>query len=336
MSELRPPPTAVVRTILASGALATVSATVRARDGRADVKCSVPGSPAIAARMQQVLRLARLTEAGSDSRMQVVVGIDTAPALHERDWELAAVLADRIARGLCTQPVACANGWSGAWQLGRVEGCDLGPAPAAGVLRGGPDGLPHLGALTGRPDVSACVSSARAWFPLYSGGAADRLCWVEVSVYPHRGEAMDEEDTIAVPGADAALQLAARQALCGARHFDARGLGRWRTVVRFEETRLVGRSFELALVMADRLARGREFPARGRIIASGASSGWHAGLVEGVEGAASKSALILREALRGDRVLLPREWSAGLGAGYGAALRERGASLACIDRIGVI
>ena len=330
-------PAVTVRTILADGKVATLSATVRARAGRADVKCSVPGNPAVAARMQQVLRLARLTEPGADSRTQVVVGIDTAPMQHERDWELAAVLADRLVRGLCATPVACANGWSNAWQLGRVEGCDLAAAPSSlQVLRGGPAGLPHLGALSGRPDPSASVSDARAWFPLYSGGEADRLCWVEVSVYPREPDGQEEEDTISVPGVDAPLQLAVSQALCGARHFDGRGLGRWRTVVRFEEARLAGRSYELALVMADRLARGREFPARGRIIASGASSGWHAGLVEGVEGLAPKSVLILREAVRGDRVLLPRAWAAGLGDGYGVSLRERGATLACIDRIGII
>ncbi|MFD2367203.1 hypothetical protein [Pseudoduganella sp. GCM10020061] len=326
-----------IRTVLAQGRVATLTATVRPRDGRADVKCSVPGDPALSARMQQVLRLARLTEPASDARQQVVVSIDTAPGPHERDWELAAVLADRTARGICTVPVACANGWSNAWQLGRIDGCDLPAAPAGlEVLRGGAAGLPHLGALYGRPDPSASVSTARTWFPVVSGGAADRLCWVEVGVHPRAANGTDEEDTISVPGADAALQLAVRQALCGARHFDGRGLGRWRTVVRFEEARLAGRSYELALVMADRLARGREFAARGRLIASGASTGWHAGRVENVEGVAPKSALILREALRGDRVLLPGAWTDALEQGFAGALRERGATLACIDRIGII
>lgn len=327
---------AAVRTVLASGAVATVTATVRPRANRADVKCTVPGDPAMAARMQQVVRLARLTEPAADSRAQCVIGIDIAPAPHERDWELAAVLADRIARGLCGAPVACANGWSDRWQLGRVDGCDLPGAPGQQALRGGPAGLAHLGALNGRPDPSASVSTVRAWFPVCSGGAADRLCWVEVSVYPRVPDGAEEEDTIAVPGADAALQLAARQALCAARHFDGRGLGRWRTVVRFEETRLAGRSYELALVMADRLARGRDLPARGRLIATGTSSGWHAGLVEAVEGVAAKAALLQREAAPGDRVLFPAGCEGELGEAFMLALRSRGASVACIDRIGLI
>lgn len=334
-----PPPVraaAVVRTVLASGAIATVTATVRPRANRADVKCTVPGDPALAARMQQVVRLARLTEPAADSRTQCVIGIDIAPAPHERDWELAAVLADRIARGVCTTTIACANGWSNGWQLGRVEGCDLAGSAGQHVLRGGPDGLAHLGALSGRPDPSASVSTARTWFPVCSGGAGDRLCWVEVSVYPHAAKGAEEEDTIAVPGADAALQMAVRQAVCGARHFDGRGLGRWRTVVRFEEARLAGRSYELALVLADRLARGRELPARGRLIATGTSSGWHAGLVEAVDGIAAKAALLLRQAAPGDRLLFPAGCEGELGDAFVQAVRARGASVACIDRIGLI
>lgn len=334
-----PPPlpaAAAVRTVLASGAVATVTATVRPRASRADVKCTVPGDPALSARMQQVVRLARLTEPAADSRTQCVVGIDIAPAAHERDWELAAVLADRIARGMCGSPGACANGWSNSWQFGRIDGCDLAVAAGQQVLRGGPAGLAHLGMLSGRPDPSASVSTVRTWFPVCSGGAADRLCWVEVSVYPRAADGAEEEDTIAVPGADAVLQLAVRQALCGARHFDGRALGRWRTVVRFEEARLTGRSYELALVMADRLARGRELPARGRLIASGMSSGWHAGLVEAVDGIPAKATLLLREAAPGDRVLLPAGCEGELGDGFVQAVRGRGASVACIERIGLI
>jgi hypothetical protein len=88
--------------------------------------------------------------------------------------------------------------------------------------------------------------------------------------------------------------------------------------------------------MADRMARGREFLPRGRLIASGQSSAWHAGLVEAVEGQQAKLELIIRQAGAGDRVLLPADWAATLPAGYQAQLRQRGASLACIGRIGMI
>lgn len=330
------PEAATCRSLLADGSVLTITATRRPRGGRAEVKCSAPGAPAIAARMQQVARLARHTEARYDSRDQVLISMDRAPGPQERDWELAVVLADRMVRGLVPERAPpLAVGWSTQWERGRIDGHDARGAPAHALL-GGPQHLHHIGALSGQPDVSSAVSSARAWFPLHSGGINDSLCWVEVSVYPLEPGAAVEDEAIAAPGLDSARQLALRQALAGARHFDGETQARWRTTVRFGQDHLHGNSYELALVLADRLARGREFVPRGRIIASGASSAWHAGQVEGVEGLAPKCALIEREAARGDRVLLPRAWEAGLPPGLRDALRARGASLALVERIGII
>lgn len=320
------PANAECRSVLADGRTLTITASRRPRANRADVKCSVPSAPAIADRMQQVVRLARHTEARLDSRDQVVLSMDLAPAPGERDWELAAVLADRMVRGLYppASVLPVAQGSSDAWHLGRVTGTV--------------DGLDitHLGALSGHADLSAAVSSVRAWFPLHSGGVNDTLDWVEVSVFPLEAPAAGDEEAIAAPGLDVSAQQEVRQVLGAARHFDGKGLGRWRTVVRFGQPRFHGGSYQLALVMADRLARGREFVPRGRIIATGCSSAWHAGRVDTVEGREPKLELILSQASRGDRVLLPRDWQHHLPPGFAAALRERGASLACIDKIGMI
>jgi hypothetical protein len=331
------PPTAQCRTVLADGTFATLTASRRPRGNRADVKCSVPGAAALAEHMQAVIRAARLTEAVYDSRDQVVISMDRAPAATERDWELGAVLADRMVRGIFTlRGTPLANGWSEHWHLGRIDGCAQARAAEPGHLLGGAGGVPHLGVLHGQPDRAAAVSTARTWFPLYSGRAEDALAWVEVSVHPLDQASADEEDTIAVPGADAALLLAVRRSLAAARHFDARGTGRWRTVVRFSESRFQGPSYELALVLADRLARGREFSARGRVIASGCSQAWHAGRVDSVDGTEPKAALILKHAASGDRILLPRDWETALGERFRTDLRQRGASAAFIDRIGII
>jgi hypothetical protein len=326
------PQTAECQCLLADGSTLRVTATRRAREGRADVKCSVRAQPALAERMQQVVRLARHTETRVDSRDQVVLSMDRAPGPGERGWELAAVLADRMVRGLLPTRPLVANGWSDEWHLGRIGGHTLRTAPAH-VLLGGPDGLRHLGALAGQPDVAGAVSSARTWFPLHSGGLHDSMDWVEVSVYP--ADDADEEASVAVPELDLAGQDAVRRVLAGARHFDD-GRRSWRTTVRFGQPRFQGNSFELALVLADRIARGREFLPRGRILASGASSAWHAGRVEAVEGIGAKCALLLGEAAAGDRVLLPRACEAQFPAGFTAQLRERGASLACVERIGII
>lgn len=324
------------RSTLSDGTVLTVTAVRRPRGGRAEVKCGGPGGPALAGRMQQVARLARLTEARHDSRDQVLLTMDRAPAPAERDWELAVVLADRMARGVIPDAPLHANGWSDHWQLGRVDGHAVKPVGAhSAMLLGGPGHLAFLGALAGQPDAGDAVSSARAWFPLHSGGINDTLSWVEVSVYPVTEPAGEEEDTIAAPGLDLTRQLAVRQALAGARRFDLRGEGRWRTAVRFAEPRFQGNSFELALVIADRMARGREFLARGRLIATGCSSAWQSGRVEPVQGCAPKCALVLAQAAPGDRVLLPRAWESELPAGFAIALRDKGASMACIDRIGM-
>lgn len=328
------PQAAQCHCLLADGSMLLVTATRRPRAGRADVKCSVPGQPALAERMQQVVRLARHTEPRFDSRDQVVLSMDRTPAPQERGWELAAVLSDRMARGLLPSRAVVANGWSDEWHLGRVDGHTL-RAAGTDVLLGGPDGLRHLGALTGQPDAANAVSSARAWFPLHSGGHHDSLDWVEVSVYPTDGGG-DDEAGISAPGLDLAGQHEVRRVLFDARHFDGRTGRGWRTTVRFGQPLFQGSSFELALVMADRIARGREFLPRGRILASGCSSAWHAGRVEAVEGVAAKCALLLAEVVAGDRVLLPRACDGQVPSGFAAALKERGASFACVDRIGII
>ena len=341
------PDSVQTRSILAGGAILSVTATRRARANRADIKCGVPGAPAIAARLLQVLRLARHTEARFDSRDQVVVSFDHAPGADERDWELAAVLADRMVRGVY-QPLAAvvANGWSDQWQLGRIDGnqisADRLAQLPAGLVLGGAGALAHLGMLTGRPDQAQAVSSARAWFPLHSGGINDSLCWVEVSVYPHDGadgklgESGEEEDSIAVPDLDLLGQNAVKTALAAARRFDAHGVGRWRSVVRFGASRFQGASWELAAVMADRLARGREFLPRGRILATGASPDWHGGRVDSVDAQAPKLALMLAQAVDGDRLLVPAAWESTLPAGFTAALKAKGASIACVTRIGML
>ncbi len=356
--------------VLDDGRLLTITASRRPRANRAEVKCVVAGAPAIAERMQEVVRLARHTEARFDSRDQVVLSMDIVPAPQQREWELAAVLADRMVRGAYqpAQERIYAHGWSDAWHLGQVSGlaaqaidnarhhvqpadlliaaADTSALPAAAAAPARADThthphihthtISHLGALHGHADPSAAVSSARAWFPLHSGGINDSLDWVEVSVHPLDAAGADEEDTIAAPGLDLAAQTMVRQTLAAARHFDGKGLGRWRTVVRFGQPRFQGASYQLALVMADRLARGREFVPRGRLIASGCSSAWHAGRVDTVEGREPKLELILKQAAGGDRVLLPSDWLAGLPPDYAAALRAKGASLACIAQIGMI
>lgn len=326
------PINAECRSTLADGRTLTITASRRPRANRADVKCAVPNATAIAERMQQTVRLARHTEARLDSRDQVVLSMDITPAADERDWELAAVLADRMVRGLQPIRAISAQGSSDAWHLGRLTGVGAVHAADTGEILN----ITHLGALSGHADPSAAVSTVRTWFPLHSGGINDTLGWLEVSVFPLDAPAASEEDSIAAPGLELTAQQEVKQTLTAARHFDGKGLGRWRSVVRFGQPRFHGASYQLALVMADRMARGREFVPRGRIIATGCSSAWHAGRVDTVDGREAKLELIFNQVNNGDRVLLPKDWQDHLAPGFSAGLRQKGATLACIDKIGMI
>jgi hypothetical protein len=58
--------------------------------------------------------------------------------------------------------------------------------------------------------------------------------------------------------------------------------------------------------------------------------------VDTVDGLAPKCALLLREAGPGDRILLPHAWRDALPAGFADDVRARGASVACVERIGII
>lgn len=351
--------------VLGDGRLLTVQASCRSRDGRADIKCHGPRE--ISQRIQQILRLARHTEAQFDSRQQVVISLDPWPALADdgqREWELAVVLADRMVRDLYQPQVArlYAHGWSDAWELGRVQGPQdevvqryqtqlaLGPSLLIVGGNGGSGGvnngvnnsvnnwlnISHLEALYGHPDPAALVSCSRTWFPLFSAGEHDSLCWVEVSVRPLLVCSDDEDDLISVTGLSLVQQQAVQQVLAAARQFEPKSTRQWRTVVRFGEAEFYGESYQLALVLADRIARGREFAPRGRLIASGRSSAWHTGQVQRVGACEAKCALIMQQAAHGDRVLLPAEWAAEVPPKFMAQLAAKGVSCAFVERLGLL
>jgi hypothetical protein len=144
---------------LADGTVLTVTATRRPRAGRADVKCSVPDDARLAERMQQVVRLARLTEPASTAATRSCSAWTAgrrrgnAAGSWRRCWPTAWCAA------CCARMPPAANGWSDAWERGRVAGHTLGAAPArcrmpllGNVLLGGEGGLPHLGLLSGHAD----------------------------------------------------------------------------------------------------------------------------------------------------------------------------------------
>ncbi|MHB1184204.1 MAG: hypothetical protein ACYC4A_05825 [Desulfobulbia bacterium] len=288
--------------------------------------------------------------------------------------EFAAIVADRLARRRfrATTPRVIALGASSDWLAGRVEplplalhrACletmvdtaDLGeveillPAPpddACVVLHEAlqtchPQAIIRivetLDSLDGHPFSGGRQRRARVWFPTIGASEADdRLLDVDVVVRPFNSMDQGEAgDPIRVAGL-AELDNPARQHLIALiremRHLDHHGSGKWDTHIRFARG-FQGGSCELPLVLADRIARGREFPGRGRLIATGAVnssvSGHH---VRSVENCTRKCRLILAHIAEGDRVLLPAEWRDGLPPGFMRSVEQAGATCALIERV---
>lgn len=351
---------------LASGELTEVTATANLLRGHSvDLAAiKVEGAKLIAAALKDVVAQARLTEPSNDERWRLYFHLEPCPSADDRGWELAVVIADRGARGLLPPAVGrvLALGCSDRWDLGRVEPLpgsaqaarlnSLGRRSQAGdlcILALPTDDLghseletleataevqriSHLGGLLGHPDPAQGSRGARAWFPLVSGDRAqDRLAWVEVTVLA--GDPQGPVGPIAFSGnlpkhhADRG-----REVLTAARDLDGKP-GHWRTSVRFGQHGFSDNSWELALVMADRIARGRDLPAAGRLIATGCSSRWSQGRVERVGGTDDKCRLFLDQAAPGDRILIPAAWRDDLPMGLAQSLASRGASLGILDRL---
>lgn len=356
---------------LPNGEVMTVTAKAHRQSGELAGLKAVGGVVAVRGRLEDVLLRARLAEQ-EDQRWKVSIDIQPAPTPQDSGWELAAVLADRIARG-SFQP-AREQVWvlgcfaagdaedeagtamlqalslpdDGADRLRALAAKDLSEAQVIVVGEAGADMfaelencgdlllVTHLVNLGGHPDPGRLLRTAQVWFPAITGhGGNDRLLRVQVAARPVRDSRADALDILGLPAAEKAKQV-----LCDARAGEPRGGAGWQTLVRFQRPsqgnfyQVDGGSWQLALVLADRIARGREVPPRSRLIATGASSQWMAGVIEHVDGIAEKCALIGNHLGFGDRILLPAAWQNAADCVRLCALAEAaGASCAAIERI---
>lgn len=174
-------------------------------------------------------------------------------------------------------------------------------------------------------------------FPLI--GAANCLSWVEVAQIAQIAQASAESNEAGQPeilvcGQNKSLVWQVEQVLQAARSNESRSASGWRTAVYFAPDHFVGDSWQLALVLADRISRGRAFAARARLIASGTSSQWQHGVVEDVAGCQQKAALILAGLEPGDRILMPQHWQAELPKDFAQQLQAKGASYALLQTLG--
>jgi len=177
-----------------------------------------------------------------------------------------------------------------------------------------------LASFSGQVTATATLRRQSAHFPIlsYSVREPDTLLELEVVVrklYPGEAPAVH---IAGLPPDGHGTRQRIIQVLDAVRAKDPHGQ-RWYTLVRMPNKNVQQHSYELALAVADRIARGREFSGPRRVLATGAiaagvvsdSDGgaiYPRGKVLHVEGVERKQRLIEREAKEDDTVLLPANW----------------------------
>ena len=330
------------------GALLELSEILRERGGSDAVQTEI-GSDALNECVTAAVLLSRLSEPEPDFAQQIFVSAvksasrgsvstDSAATL-----AAAAVLLDQLARGRSTAlsssivvsqalpkgaviaEATLLSAWLRAvallWQPGiRVawHGHWLTSSPEAHTIR---DAGIDYAELNLRSDTQFSLvnpRSAIAYFPVVSGNTVElvsvrvtlRDAQTELTASSHRSAARAHGDALIhiVGLANRKQSEGARDTLVAARAMaDAYGPP-VQTVVEFSKS-VIQTSYQLALVLADRIARGLEVPPRqGRLIATGASDQWQSGAVQTVGDAKQKCRFLAGEIRAGDRIVLPGEW----------------------------
>ena len=179
------------------------------------------------------------------------------------------------------------------------------------------DNLLHF---SGSLDALRRPRAAEVLFPVLAGSGLGALYAARV-VVSHLPAGKGLGSDISVVGSNKAMASHAEKAVKAVRDREPPSRSRWQTVIHLPDVNADGHSFELAVVLADRMARGREWPGPGRVIATGGidsvgsfGSVLDVGNTLGTPGAPSKTDLIRREALPYDTVLLPSSWLLGMPA----------------------
>lgn len=173
-----------------------------------------------------------------------------------------------------------------------------------------------LATLHGAHDVVRRPGVGEAWFPVV-GAVATHLHRLQVAVWPWQHHESEESpiDVVETPlDTSASLNKDLGRQITGMlrawRRQEQPSQRLWHTVVSVppDLKRVAGDSFQLALVMADRIARGREWPGHGRVLATGAvcmDMGSRCKVLD-VGDADSKLRAFWSQARAGDTVLLPQ------------------------------
>lgn len=177
-----------------------------------------------------------------------------------------------------------------------------------------------MASFSGQVTAASALRRQSVHFPVlsYSDDETDTLLELEVVVRKLSPGELSVVHITGLPPANHGARQRIGQVLDAVRAPDAHGQ-RWHTLVHMPKEGVQQHSFELALAVADRIVRGREFAGPGRVLASGAIAAGVVsdsdqgaihprGKVLDVEGLDRKQHLIEREAKEDDTILLPANW----------------------------
>lgn len=325
-------PTFVCQCQLEDGSTLTIRASLRTLHGGTAIKCKIAGPDPewrFTQQVQAILQLARLHEEPVPSEQQLILEFDRS-ASENTHWQLAVVLLDRLARG--TAP-ALSESWQAA---GKIDNLLSGDCTVGAFIQHGnatASTTTPIGNLRQLTPASGCalLRQQRCHFPLVGSGAHDCLSWLDVYQRP----SSDATPSTIILGLDGVQQIQAQEVLAAARSHENKTRMPWRTVVQFAPKSFIGNSWQLALVLADRITRGRAYAPRGRLIATGASTRWHEGIVETVASCQEKTQLLLAHVEHGDRIILPSAWQSEMPAHWAHHIAAKGASHVLIAQLGL-
>lgn len=320
--------------------------------------------------LRESLLDAREMEWDSAESWRVTFSLESVPGitLPPDFFDFAAIVADRAVRGVFYPdfPRLIALGFSLDWVKGRLRthkslqyDClnvllrqpDLGevlillPIPADEGMDELHDALRKkyplaivrelndLSSLGGRSLVQKGYRQQQVWFPVVGGSEGeDKL--VSLMMTLHQLESPDNPESVRISGLP---EMAGAQSerliklISNMRKLDAHGSNEWNSHLHFERG-FEGDSCELAVVLADRIARGREFPAKGRLIATGSVDDLSRVTLP-TDSCERKCKLILKDAKEGDRVLLPAAWASSIPVGFREKLLNQCASYILLERL---
>lgn len=321
--------------------------------------------------LRESLLDAREMEWDSAESWRVTFSLESPPGitLPPDFLDFAAIVADRAVRGVFYPDFTrlIALGYSNDWVAGRLkphemplqrdclnvllrqpdwgEALILLPIPADEGMDELHDALRKkhplaivrelndLSSLGGRSLVQKGYRQQQVWFPVVGGSEGeDKL--VSLMMTLHQLESPDNPESVQISGLP---EMAGAQSerliklISNMWKLDAHGSNEWNTHLHFERG-FEGDSCELAVVLADRIARGREFPAKGRLIATGSVDDLSRVTLP-TDSCERKCKLILKDAKEGDRVLLPAAWTSSIPVGFMGSLLSKGASCVLLERV---